>query len=625
MKDSGRIFIVLLLISGGSLRGDTPWCDVEISPKNPIFSDTVTVVLSGWWPDSCIPNDSNAVVSGRSIYVDVIWDYPPGVGCWAVISEWESANTVGCLEPGIYTVYGRLTGDPYVTFPDTYQWLAEFLVSSSRFILSDSQLSVHEGGTETFTVALLSDPCAPVEVTVSRQSGDEDVVVDSGTTLAFDSSNYFQPQTVTVAALEDGDYFNGNAVIAVSAPNYVSTTLSVDEIDNDVPTVLYVDRRSTGQGDGRSWVDAFVNLQDALRTADVLGEVEEIRIAEGIYKPDSGEGISQGDRSATFRPVANVRVRGGYAGLGGASPHARDIGRYETILSGDLNGDDEPNFAHTDDNSKYVVKSEEKAFLDGLTITGGMGTGIRVWESEMIVVNCTIINNRANYGGGLRNFGGSVTLVNCVFAGNQAKPNRIGDGGGVYSDKRGRLKIINCTFVGNSANETGGGLSSYSPNTIVTNCIFWHNSDMDGTDESAQIYSSSTTVNYSCVEGWTGVRGGVGNFDADPAFVDSDGGDYHLKSQGGRWDANEGRWTTDEVTSPCIDGGDPMSPVGAEAFPNGGIVNMGAYGGTAEASKSYFGKAACETVMAGDVNGDCVIDFRDLQLMSLHWCEDNNP
>jgi hypothetical protein len=42
----------------------------------------------------------------------------------------------------------------------------------------------------------------------------------------------------------------------------------------------------------------------------------------------------------------------------------------------------------------------------------------------------------------------------------------------------------------------------------------------------------------------------------------------------------------DAVTSPCIDVGDPATPAGDEPQPNGGRINMGAYGGTAEASKS---------------------------------------
>jgi len=64
-----------------------------------------------------------------------------------------------------------------------------------------------------------------------------------------------------------------------------------------------------------------------------------------------------------------------------------------------------------------------------------------------------------------------------------------------------------------------------------------------------------------------------------------------------------------------------MSPVGHEPFPNGGIINMGAFGGTDEASKSYFDKPPCETVVAGDINGDCEVNFLDFRLMALHWME----
>jgi hypothetical protein len=102
----------------------------------------------------------------------------------------------------------------------------------------------------------------------------------------------------------------------------------------------------------------------------------------------------------------------------------------------------------------------------------------------------------------------------------------------------------------------------------------------------------------------------------------SGGDDYHLKSQAGRCGENEERWTTDDVTIPCIDTGNPMTPIGAEPFPNGGIINMGAYGGTTEASKLYFGGPLCEVIVAGDVNGDCKVNFLDFRLMALHWMEE---
>jgi len=66
-----------------------------------------------------------------------------------------------------------------------------------------------------------------------------------------------------------------------------------------------------------------------------------------------------------------------------------------------------------------------------------------------------------------------------------------------------------------------------------------------------------------------------------------------------------------------------MTPIGPEPFPNGGIINMGVYGGTAEASKSYFGEPLCEVIVAGDINGDCEVNFLDFHLMALHWMEEH--
>ena len=69
----------------------------------------------------------------------------------------------------------------------------------------------------------------------------------------------------------------------------------------------------------------------------------------------------------------------------------------------------------------------------------------------------------------------------------------------------------------------------------------------------------------------------------DSVWVD---GDYHLRSEAGRWDLVLEVWVEDEITSPCVDAGDPEMPFDGEPEPNGSRINMGAYGGTAEASKS---------------------------------------
>ncbi|MHC4703437.1 MAG: LamG domain-containing protein, partial [Planctomycetota bacterium] len=68
--------------------------------------------------------------------------------------------------------------------------------------------------------------------------------------------------------------------------------------------------------------------------------------------------------------------------------------------------------------------------------------------------------------------------------------------------------------------------------------------------------------------------GGVG----DPLFADPDNNDYHLLSERGRYWPEHDIWVLDRVTSPCIDGGDPNVEPVDEPIPNGGRINMGAYG-----------------------------------------------
>lgn len=76
----------------------------------------------------------------------------------------------------------------------------------------------------------------------------------------------------------------------------------------------------------------------------------------------------------------------------------------------------------------------------------------------------------------------------------------------------------------------------------------------------------------------------LNSISVEPLFADEAGRDYHLRSTVGRW--NGSGWTADAVHSPCIDMGRPTSDYANEPTPNGGRVNMGAYGDSAQASKS---------------------------------------
>jgi hypothetical protein len=79
-------------------------------------------------------------------------------------------------------------------------------------------------------------------------------------------------------------------------------------------------------------------------------------------------------------------------------------------------------------------------------------------------------------------------------------------------------------------------------------------------------------------------------------------------------DYNIGEWVTDDVTSSCIDVGDPCSDWSQELWPHGKRINMGAYGGTGQASMSLSpaGNKA-------DFNKDGSVDTEDLSLFVDKW------
>ena len=104
----------------------------------------------------------------------------------------------------------------------------------------------------------------------------------------------------------------------------------------------------------------------------------------------------------------------------------------------------------------------------------------------------------------------------------------------------------------------------------VTNSILWANTAASGKEILLDQAPAQISITYSNVSGGqSGIRNdggslswGAGNIDADPLVTDPNNGDFHLKSEAGRWDPVSEGWVVDGVTSPCIDRGDPIRTVG---------------------------------------------------------------
>ena len=186
--------------------------------------------------------------------------------------------------------------------------------------------------------------------------------------------------------------------------------------------------------------------------------------------------------------------------------------------------------------------------------------GMRVDGAPKLIVERSSIYDNRSYG--INFVGGRGTVFDrVVFMGNT---HHLYDANNMAIS----VNISNCVFSGGIF--YSGALSGlYGDNNL-----FWGTSLTDGNVRGSlsEIQSGRNIFWHSTV--------------ANPQFADEGDGDFHPKSVMGRYDEASGNWVTDAVHSVLIDFGDRGAAVGDESEPNGGVVNVGAYGGTWQASRS---------------------------------------
>jgi len=258
-----------------------------------------------------------------------------------------------------------------------------------------------------------------------------------------------------------------------------------------------------------------------------------------------------------------------------------------------------------------IISAGSYLEVQDCTIAGNTywnGGGIYSYNSSTLIVsNCKIEDNVARWrGGGIRCYNDS-SITNCVIAQNIAAMGGELGGGGIYCD--GNPIISNCSIADNDADiglGFGGGIWCNNSPTIE-NCIIWNN-------KGGQIARGSPIVTFSNIQG---SYSGSGNIDSDPCFADPYNFDYHLQSQAGRWDPNIEDWVIDANTSLCIDAGNPGCPLGDEPNDINNLrINMGAYGGTAQASKNPAG-----WYLLADLTNDRQVTFNDLEAFVNNWLD----
>ena len=282
----------------------------------------------------------------------------------------------------------------------------------------------------------------------------------------------------------------------------------------------------------------------------------------GLAAVLDGFRISGGNATAT-----NYPTRGGGLDLYQASPTIRDcrvVGNQASYGGGmciALNS--HPELIHC-------------RFLQNRATTGGGGLSLGN-TCHPTLLNCLFMGNASLDGGGVRNYYRSnPTFINCVFSGNTATRY----GGGLYSTTSSRPTLVNNTLAANYA-PTGGGIANRTTTGLtLANCVLWGNENTDGSGQSAQLFEESVAspaaIDHTCIQGWTGSYGGIGNISIPPLFVSVAGPDGLVGTEDDNLRLDDG--------SPCIDAGNTAQvPTDVTTDADGNLrvtldaVDMGAY------------------------------------------------
>ncbi|GAB3022102.1 LamG-like jellyroll fold domain-containing protein [Spirosoma pulveris] len=305
-----------------------------------------------------------------------------------------------------------------------------------------------------------------------------------------------------------------NFALSGTTSNWVTGAPSVQ------PTRFYVKAGATGAGTGRSWADAFPDLQSALNYS-CPQNLTEVWVAAGTYYPDQGTGQTNNNRNSAFALKNGLSILGGFPPTGNPTESDRNPTTNPTILSGDLDKNNT-----LDGNDAYHVINnpaglDNTALLDGFVITGGnangdgnAGTGGGVFNNGYSVacnpsfVNCIFRTNAAVNGGALfspspTSSSSSLQLTNCNFLTNTAT-----NGAAIYL-YYGNAGLANCSFQGNAAANRGGAIYMDGSNAGLTNCSFQSNT---ATALGGGIYNISSTPRFTNCSFQTNAAGQGGAF-----------------------------------------------------------------------------------------------------------------
>ena len=197
-------------------------------------------------------------------------------------SNWDDAQTVtvAAAEDNnavdeMVTLTNTASGGDYASVAAANVMVTVDDNDTRGVMVSKTALSVTEGSTGEYTVALATQPTAAVTVTVGGVSGDVSVDTDTMTTgnqntLTFTTSNWDDAQTVTVTAAQDEDLLNDTVVTLTHSAmggdydgSETAGMVMVTIVEDDKATFTVTGPGTVGEGDGTAAYTVSLSAQPA--------------------------------------------------------------------------------------------------------------------------------------------------------------------------------------------------------------------------------------------------------------------------------------------------------------------------------------------------------------------------
>jgi Leucine-rich repeat (LRR) protein len=200
-------------------------------------------------------------------------------------------------------------------------------------------------------------------------------------------------------------------------------------------------------------------------------------------------------------------------------------------------------------------------------------------ETQCTVSNLVITQSHAPVTSAIHCLQSSPHISNCLIVGNQI--NSPDTHHGTVFCQESQATFTHCTIADNK----GVGIALSHSHVTLRNSILWNNQP----DDIHCPADSQIGISFCNLSSPRNNNLSVLPHVAQPGQWHNGlwiPGDYHLLSRIGRFEPITGQWTKDLTTSPGVDTGDPATPIRNEPAPHGHIVNLGAYGNSAQASLS---------------------------------------